>query len=332
MAAGGAKHHRENLMFRIAECYVSDSGMDCSMDLSSYYFLGGSRVARDDTIQGLERGLKVLEALSKSPSSSLQDLYLATGISKPSLLRVLNTLNRTGYVVRRAADGRYRISSFSRVGRKPDRHDRVVEATGPILDRLCRKVLWPSDLAVPAGDHMERRETSQMQSPFFPHPGRRDRVGQNIGWLLTGMGRAYLAFCPERERTRILDRLEGSDKADDQLARQGDRMRQILDQTNQRGYGTRDPSFAGGQHGGPPINDQLAAIAVPLLGRRRVYGCINLLWIRTAFTVEDFAARHLAELRSAAREIVETVEAPNPSPARPSIACVRPRQCLSNVP
>ncbi len=94
---------------------------------------------KEETVQGLERGLQVLEALSETSSASLQDLHLATGISKPSLLRLLNTLGRAGYVTRRVGDGRYRISAFSHFRRKPDRHDRVVEGGGPVLDRLCRR-------------------------------------------------------------------------------------------------------------------------------------------------------------------------------------------------
>lgn len=269
---------------------------------------------KDATIQGLSRGLQVLEALMEAPSLTLQDLHLATGISKPSLLRILKTLNQSGYVVRPVADLRYRISAFNSIGRKPDRHDQVVEAAGVILDQLRSKVLWPSDLLVPAGSCMERRETSQMQSPFFPHPGRRDKVGQRVGWLLTAVGRSYLAFCPEQERTRILNRLLLSAQPDDQLAKNPVRLQGILSETRARGYGTRDPHFAGGPLG-KPINDGLAAIAVPLQGRRRVYGSINLLWIKTAFTVEEFAAQHLTELKAAAREIVDAVEGQKQKPS-----------------
>jgi hypothetical protein len=45
---------------------------------------------------------------------------------------------------------------------KPRRYDRVAEAAAPVLDRLCRKASWPSDLMVPAGDHMEIRESSNV--------------------------------------------------------------------------------------------------------------------------------------------------------------------------
>jgi IclR family mhp operon transcriptional activator len=270
----------------------------------------GSSVPKVEMIKSLERGLHVLQALQASPIASLHDLFLATRISKPSLLRILNTLEHAGVVSRRLADGQYRISAFARMGRKRDHHDRVAEAAAPVLDRLCQKVRWPSDLMVPAGDHMERRETSQAYSPFFVLPTHRNSVGQLIGWLLTGVGRAYLAFCPDKERADILQRLRKSGKPDDKLAHDPKRLEKILAETRARGYGTRDQTFVGGHYGGPPRDDGLAAIAVPLLDRKRVHGSINILWIRTAFTVEAFAARHLADLQAAAAEIVETLQRP----------------------
>ena len=52
----------------------------------------------------------------------------------------------------------------------------------------------------------------------------------------------------------------------------------------------------------------------PLLSPCRVahawYGAINLIWVKTALTVEEFAARHLVDLQDAAREIASSVESP----------------------
>jgi IclR family transcriptional regulator, mhp operon transcriptional activator len=264
---------------------------------------------KSETIRGLERGLQVLNVLQSNPISSLHDIHLATSLSKPSLLRILNTLERAGVVSRRLADGRYRISAFTRMAGRRDRYDRVAEAAAPILDRLCRKVLWPSDLMVPAGDHMERRETSQAHTPFyFINTASRTRVGQSVNWLLSGVGRAYLAFCPEQERNDILQLLRSSDKPKDRLARDPKRLDRILAETRARGYGTRDPIFTGGNFGIPPFDDGLAAIAVPLLDRTRVHGSINILWIKSAFTIEQFADRHLSDLRAAAAEIVSSLQ------------------------
>src|SRR5688572_33081279 len=110
-------------------------------------------------IRALTRGLRVLRTIQSNRLASLRDLYAVTGIPKPTLLRILDTLQHEGLVSRRLADGRYRISSSGDSARKRDRFDRVAEAAAPVLDRLCRKVLWPSDLLVPMGDYMEVRET-----------------------------------------------------------------------------------------------------------------------------------------------------------------------------
>jgi IclR family mhp operon transcriptional activator len=253
----------------------------------------------------LERGLQVLKALHESPIASLHEVHVATRISKPSLLRILNTLEQAGLVSQRLADGHYRLSgSLGRMSRKRDRYDRVAEAAAPVLHRLCQKVKWPSDLVVPAGDFMERRETSRPYSPFINY---RENLNLKIYWLLTGVGRAYLAFCPDDERERILERLRKTGRPQDRLAHDPKRLEKILAETRARGYGTRDPSFVGGAYGMPPYDDGLAGIVVPLQDGPRVHGSINILWIKTAFTVEEFAARHLEDLRAAAVEIIETL-------------------------
>ena len=247
----------------------------------------------------------MLDALQSSPIASLHDIHGTTRIPKPTLLRILRTLEARGLVSRRLVDGRYRLSGLGRPVRKHDRFDAVAEASVPVLHRLCREVLWPSDLLVPAGDHMERRETSRSLSPFPIHPAHEmHRVGQPVNWLLSAVGRAYLAHCPDIERENILRRLRKSGKADDRLAHESKRLERIFAETRRKGYGIRDTSFAGGFYGGLPHDDGLAAIAVPLVDRRRVHGAINILWIKTAFAMEEFAARHLGALQSAAREIV----------------------------
>jgi IclR family mhp operon transcriptional activator len=267
-----------------------------------------ARAQQRETIRGLQRGLQVMQSLQTSSIASLNDLHRATLISKPSLLRILNTLEHAGVVSRRLADGHYRLSAFTRVPRKRDAHERVAEAAAPVLDRLCQKVKWPSDLLVPAGDHMERRETSRPLSPFIHSLHTARELGTKVNWLLTGVGRAYLAFCPAGERERILRKLRRSDMPEDRLARDPNRLEQILADTRARGFGVRDPSFVGGPYGTPPHDDGLAGMAIPLQDGRRVYGSINILWIKTAFTIEEFAAQHLTDLQAAGREIVASLK------------------------
>jgi len=262
-------------------------------------------VSKSQTIKGLERGLQVLQFLQSNPISSLHEVHIGTKISKPSLLRILHTLEQSGLVSRRLGDGRYRASAnLTRMARRRAGYDRVAEAAAPVLDRLCQQISWPSDLLVPAGDHMEIVETSQTHSPFLI---KVSGIGQSVNWLLSAVGRVYLAFCADKERETILRRLRKSDKPEDRLARDPKRLDKILAETRAIGYGTRDPAFGGGAYGSPPVDDGLAAIAIPLLDRTRVHGSVNILWIKTAFTIEEFAARHLADLRAAAAEIVDSL-------------------------
>jgi IclR family transcriptional regulator, mhp operon transcriptional activator len=274
-------------MFRKAECWESRSMADPKI------------------IKGLERGLLVLQALHMQPDSSLHEVHVVTRISKPSLLRILHTLMRAGLVTRRLADGRYRTgSTLSQSPSRRAHRDRIAEVAAPVMERLCERISWPSDLMVPAGDHMEIRETSRKRSPFLLQA---ERIGLPVNWLWSAVGRVYLAYCPAKERQRIIGLLTGSAKPEDRLAREPARLNAILAEVRARGYGTRDAAHVGGYYGGPPHADGLLAIAVPLRDRARVVGAINILWLRTAFTVEAFAGRHLPDLQAAAAEIVSSL-------------------------
>jgi IclR family transcriptional regulator, mhp operon transcriptional activator len=263
-------------------------------------------MAKTKTIRSLERGLKVLRALQQHPISSLHEIKQLTGLPKPTLLRILRTLENFGAVSRRLADGHYRISAtLAQLARKPDRYDQIAEAAAPVLDRLCRKISWPSDLLVPAGDHMEIRETSRVQTPFstvFLH----DRIGTPVNWLLSAVGRAYLAYCPEKERNKILALLRKSELPENRLARDEKRVRLVLKETQMKGYGTRDLNFDGGAYR-RQAPDGLAGIAVPLLDGNRVHGVINIVWPKAAKTVENMVGDHLADLKNAASEIITSL-------------------------
>jgi hypothetical protein len=110
-------------------------------------------------------------------------------------------------------------------------------------------------------------------------------LGLPVNWLLTGVGRAYLAYCPARERQRIVETLRLSTKAEDRLAREPARLNAILAEVRARGYATRDPIHVGGWYGRPPHADGLISIAVPLRDGPRVLGSVNIVWLKTAFSV-----------------------------------------------
>lgn len=258
-------------------------------------------------MRALERGLTVLQILQgASEPQSLHDLFLRTGISKPSLLRVIATLEAYKLVRRGIEDGLYHsVVKFDYVRSSGSRHERLVAVAAPILDRLCLKTKWPIDLVVRAGNFMRLCESTRVLSPF---QFNRIPIGQRIDFVFSAAGRAYLAFAPEAEVEIILDRLSQSREI---LVRNYVRSGQVfkaMDETRRRGFGERDNNLMllpGINH---LVLDGTWGISVPLLGRRRVFGCLNLIWVHRAGSTSTMVRRHLGDLQAAAREIVEVLE------------------------
>ena len=55
---------------------------------------------RSDCIRSVERAIDVLQALNRRPISTLGDLHCETGLPKPSIVRLLRTLEAKGLAAR----------------------------------------------------------------------------------------------------------------------------------------------------------------------------------------------------------------------------------------
>ena len=255
------------------------------------------------TINALERGLDVLRKLNERHGQSLAELHAATGIPKPSLLRILDTLEASGFAWRAIGDGRYR-RRFALILR-PSIADELLaigEIAAPFLENLRRKVIWPSDVLVFRDFRMELVETSRRQSPLgvamYP-------LGYRVEMFLSAPGRAGLAFCSAAEREAVL-----ADAAlhPPMLQRSRDLLRgglaDILDETRRLGYASRDPLFGGADDKDiSVIDDRLDAIAVPLMAGGRVLATMNLVWPRKYRLKEQIVREHLADLQETAASI-----------------------------
>ncbi|MGH3318787.1 MAG: helix-turn-helix domain-containing protein [Streptosporangiaceae bacterium] len=253
-------------------------------------------------IVALARGLEVLRVLQEMRAASLHDLCLATGIPKSSLTRILYTCYQEGLVWQRMADGAF-LPSHTLQRRAPlDDADWLVEVASPVLGGLCEKVSWPSVLSVPRLDHMEVLETNSPRAYFDDVPARPVHFRANI--LRSASGRAYLAFCPEQEREAVLRRLREREVPGHELARDPERVRQLVEGTRRRGYSVRAPEFGGDyEKTRDEVDDGRNSIAVPIQVDGQVLGCVNLTWRRQVLTVDQVARRHLKDLHGAVRTI-----------------------------
>jgi IclR family mhp operon transcriptional activator len=131
------------------------------------------------------------------------------------------------------------------------------------------------------------RETTHRFSRLSFH---RSMVGRRLPMLLTAAGRAYIANCPEQERQHILQLLANRNDSQSGLAQDQNYIDKLVRKTRQDGYGSNYRDW--GEEG------RIAAIALPIRHDDRVLGCLNLVYIADAMTIEEAARRYLEAMQS----------------------------------
>ncbi len=243
------------------------------------------------TMRGAERTLGVLAALNRQNGATVSQLSAATGISRPALYRVLESLCQQGYVNRHAERDIYELTPLVRSlsdGYKDE--DWVRSIATPVIKQLQEEVVWPTDLATFHGNAMYLRETTRGASPMTID---RVAVGLRLPMLGSATGKAYLAWCPPKERELILGNLRASSHPDDARAHDDAWVRSLLAGTRRRGYGERQQE----------IVERTGAIAIPVQHASRLVACLSITFIASALTPQQAARRHLEQLRAAAAAI-----------------------------
>lgn len=157
-------------------------------------------------VPALEKGLDLLEALAARPGDRSQaDLARDLGRSASEIFRMLNCLERRGYIVKDRASGRYRLTlRLYELAHTHTPVDQLLHAAdGPMRD-LARRVRESVHLCVLSDGKL--LVLAQVESQ------NRTRVSVEIGGrfpvVLTASGRILLAHLPPEERTAFLARDE----------------------------------------------------------------------------------------------------------------------------
>jgi IclR family mhp operon transcriptional activator len=251
-------------------------------------------------VESLARGLSLLKEVQAHPGASLHELHGRTGLAKATLLRSLRTLEDSGFVARRLADGGYLPAwPAGEASAAAPRWLPLTEAAGPALEALGRAIPWPTDLGVRDGQAMRVLESNRRLSPIRVN---RQALGARPHMLWSAMGRAWLAFCPAAEREEVLARLRASRAPEDRAARNRKLIDRLLEDTRMRGYGVRDARYGVLDLGLPR---RLSAIAVPVPQGDAVLACLNCVWLVDAMDERQVVDRHMPALLAAAQDIAQ---------------------------
>lgn len=235
---------------------------------------------REESVRAVRRALDLLATINASRGATVPELVRDSGIPRPTVLRLLATLAEAGYVLRSPQGRRWEVTP--RVARLASgfNFDTWLAATSaPILVDLLGKVGWPSDVMMLGGTEIHVRASNRPQCGVAIEA---DFHGMRSPLAQSASGRAYLAWCPEVERRRLLALC---------VPRAQERaVLRELEATRRRGYGLRDASLK------PPVG----AIAVPVMLGASVACVLDLVFLPRVEPVERIAARCLAPLREAA--------------------------------
>ncbi|MDF2114896.1 helix-turn-helix domain-containing protein [Roseiarcaceae bacterium H3SJ34-1] len=262
-----------------------------------------------DEGRGTIRALNLIRALNIENGASVSRLSVLTGTSRQALYRILNVLVQEGYVSRRE-DGRFVLTGLVRSlsdGFKDEYW--IGEIAAPELEKLQKKVVWPTEIATCHNFSMRLIHTTRRHSPFVIDYGN---VGVSVPILRTALGIAYLAHCAPSERTTILRYFqEQPPSPDSDLARNRAKMSRTLSVTRKRGYATRHRNTMAGETY-PDIIDTNATIAVPIIVKGIAVASMAITYIASAMTTTAALERHLPDLLASAQAIAKRVR---PRPA-----------------
>lgn len=249
-------------------------------------------------IDSLQRGLQVYRRLEQAGPLGLSELARETALSKATLLRILTTLAEAGFAHQRLNDRKWLVAGGAEVSGP---HGRLAAVAGPVLDELCQRVLWPSDVGIYDRGSIRILETSRRLSPFLVN---RDILMRNIHVLPSAMGRAILAWSTPARRKHILSELAASEETHDRPARTPSMVTEIVEATIARGYAKRSTGYFISE----PREAKVTAVAVPVIVGGEAIAAINLSWVAGAITEAEFEKVLLEHLRAAALRISEDIE------------------------
>jgi IclR family mhp operon transcriptional activator len=242
-------------------------------------------------VRAVERAIELLQCLNRQPVSTLDLLHKQTGLPKPSLVRLLQTLVSRGLVNHAPQSGAYYLTSaVHTLSCGYHSEPRIIEASAPVADGFTAKFKWPVGIAVFDTDAVVVRYSTIAQSPLsLLHSS----LNMRLSLTSRALGRAYLAFCPTDEQEAILGLLARSPDAEDKAAGDLTTVKAMLEETRRRGYALRNPAVR-------PVSNTLA---VPIFENGHVVASFGITWISSALPLKDAVAKLFPAVKIASEKI-----------------------------
>lgn len=255
---------------------------------------------RGATVRAAERALQLLEAVSSRGTADLATLQQATGLPKPTMIRLLRTLVRTGYVRHVSRRVGYALTEgVLRLSAGLLYADRVVSSARGHLDFFTATYKWPVGIATFHRGALRLRYGTYAQSPVATNIPSLDR---KLPMLTSAHGHVYFAYCSDVERKIILEALRAPSHPENAQAADVRRTLALIRNVRAKGYSLRDTA----------PNERVGGLAVPVLHRDNVVATISMRYFRTAVSADEVVDQYLGPMQDLAADIAAELKRSRP--------------------
>ena len=253
-------------------------------------------------VQSVQRTLRLLAELNRQRVTSIAELHQRTGLPKPTIVRLLETLISEGFVASDTRLGGYQVTSrVATLSSGFHGAPMVIEAARPWAIDLTRKLKWPAAVAVLHENAVFVRFSTIPDSPVSPFHAT---INMRLSLISRALGRAYLAYCPKAERQLLVNMLAASPYEEDHPANLSSTVQSLVRTTRHRGFAERDA-------GAEPTNS--GTVALPIMADGLVLATLGITYFRSAVnrsTLLDTLVPAIQEARARIEQSIEAMRTP----------------------
>jgi IclR family mhp operon transcriptional activator len=243
-------------------------------------------------IRALMRGLDALTVLNMRDGATVSEVAQEIHLPRTTVYRILETLSDAGFVFRDGADERYRLTIQVRaLSDGFDDEAWVTQIAKPLVDELCREVVWPITVATLSGTTMLVRESTDRISPLAME---RHPRGLRAPLLMTASGRVFLAYSSAAQRESLLEILARSNKEEDRPARARADLARLLAEIKAAGYASVARTCR---------QMEEISLSVPILLDDRVLAALTVHFASSAVPLKGGVERFFPKLRESAARL-----------------------------
>jgi IclR family mhp operon transcriptional activator len=247
-----------------------------------------SQTRRNGSIRAVVRAFQVLRLINEQHGMTLHNIHVISGLPKPTVFRLLQTLNREGYIEPDGIRGVFRVAQKSlELSAGYTERILIVKIAAPIALATTKTVIrWPLAIGTLDRGFIVVRYSSM---PYSPLGVATSTLGHRHDLLESAMGRAYLLACDPTERRNLILLLKSNSPL------QATTIQSKIDAllaSPRRAYGLRLPQKKGDS----------ATLAIPIRRGEDVLAVLSLTTFGKVMTA-PFITRMLPVLRSTAAKI-----------------------------